>query len=132
MKFPITLTLIVGILSFVNLAAQDVIPKPSSLKNKNGENFLLASETVVVTDELFSGEAEIIADLYKEDRIDFIKALNLSIDGAPHLVYIFRVRGIFEDEDEEFNEVKSFGRLNEVELEAANTFYSMYKNICNT
>lgn len=76
--------------------------------------------------------AEIIADLYKEDRIDFIKALNLSIDEAPHLVYIFRVRGIFEDEDEEFNEVKSFGRLNEVELEAANTFYSMYKNICNT
>lgn len=76
--------------------------------------------------------SEIIADLYRENRINFIKALNLSIDEAPHLVYIFRTMKIFDDGDKEFDEVKSSEALSEEELEAANTFYSMYKNICNT
>lgn len=76
--------------------------------------------------------AQIIADLYRKNRINFIKALSLSIDEAPHLVYIFRAMEIFNDGDEEFNEVKSSNKLSEKEVEAARTFYSMYKNICNT
>lgn len=76
--------------------------------------------------------AVIIANFYRNDRIKFIKALNLNIDQAPHLVYIFRAMGIFEDGDQEFDEVKSINRLNEEELETAFTFYRMYKSICNT
>lgn len=76
--------------------------------------------------------AVIIASYYRDDRIKFIKALNLNIDQAPHLVYIFRAMGIFEDGNKEFDEVKSTNRLNEAELETAFTFYRMYKTICNT
>lgn len=76
--------------------------------------------------------AEIIANFYREDKISFLKALNLNKDEVPHLVYIFRTMGIFEDGEEEFEQIKSSDQLNEEELDAAYTFFKTYKSICNT
>lgn len=76
--------------------------------------------------------AEIIANFYKEDRIKFLKALHLNIDEVPHLVYIFRAMEIFEEGEEEFNQVQSENQLNEEELDSAYTFFKTYKTICST
>lgn len=76
--------------------------------------------------------SRIIADYYLKDRLKFFKALNLNKDEAINLVYIFRMLGIFEEEEIEFEEVKSSGELSEEELGTARTFYTMYKTICHT
>lgn len=74
--------------------------------------------------------ANIIADYYTQDRIKFMKALNMNKDQAIHLVYIFRNLFVFDDKDKELSEIKSKGQLIDEELEAAETFYSMYNRIC--
>lgn len=76
--------------------------------------------------------ADIIANYYINDRIKFFKALNLNRDEAIHLVYIFRSRNIFQDEEKEYEEIESAKQLSDEELEIANIFFSMYKTICNT
>lgn len=76
--------------------------------------------------------AQIIADYYSQDKMKFIKALNLNKEEAINLVYIFRNLKVFEDEKKEYSEIESKEVLTEEELETARTFFSMYKNICNT
>lgn len=76
--------------------------------------------------------AQIIADYYIEDKMKFIKALNLNKEEAINLVYIFRNLKVFEDEKKEYSEIESKEVLTEEELETARTLFSMYKNICNT
>lgn len=76
--------------------------------------------------------AHIIATYYINDRIKFFKALNLNRDEAIHLVYIFKMLKIFEDWDKEYTEIKSTNELTDEELDTANTFFSMFKTICNT
>lgn len=76
--------------------------------------------------------ANIIKEIYVKDRIKFLKSLNLNKEEAINLVYIFKVYEVFEDGDDEFNEIKKLGKLNSEELGAANTFYSMFRAICDT
>ena len=76
--------------------------------------------------------SEITIDLYKKDRIKFLRALALNPDEAINLVYIFRLLKPFEDGDEELDSVREEGGLTPEEDEIAVTFFAMYKTICNT
>ncbi|MBU5426039.1 hypothetical protein KQI41_06385 [Tissierella pigra] len=76
--------------------------------------------------------ADIVAELYKSDKIKFMKALNLVQDEAINLVYIFRNLQIFSDGDEELKEVLSKENLSQNEIDTASIFYQMYKNICSS
>lgn len=76
--------------------------------------------------------AKIIANLYMKDKIKFFKTLNLNKGEAINLVYIFRNLEVFDDEENEYNDIESTNQLSIEELDTASTFFSMYKNICNT
>lgn len=74
----------------------------------------------------------IIIKLYRFDRVKFIKALNLNIDEAENLAYLFRNNKVFEDGEKELQEILATNLLNEEERESANTLFRMYKKVCNT
>lgn len=76
--------------------------------------------------------AKITADIYRRDRLKFIKALHLVQDEIPNLVYAFRLEAVFEDEDLEFNEIVELNELDPEELETARFFFKMYKTICSS
>ena len=76
--------------------------------------------------------AEIIRNIYIKEKVRFFKALNLNKEEAINLVYVFKLEKVFEDGDKEFNKIVSLNKLNEEELETANTFFNMYRTICNT
>lgn len=76
--------------------------------------------------------ANIIKDIYQEDRIRFLKSLNLNKDEAINLVYIFKAYEVFEDGDEEFEEIENLNALDAEELDTARSFYSMFRAICDT
>ncbi len=76
--------------------------------------------------------AKIAGEIYKNDKIKFIKALNLVRDEAINLVYVFRMEKIFEDEDKEYTEILSSNQLTEEEIDTTYTFFKMYKTICAT
>ena len=76
--------------------------------------------------------AKLIAGLYEKDRIKFLRSLNLNKEEAINLVYVFKIIEVFEDGDEEFQEISSLDKLNEEELDTAKGFFNMYKTICNT
>lgn len=75
---------------------------------------------------------EIIINLYKKDKIKFIKALHLNIDEAENLSYLFRNNKVFQDVDIELQEILATKGLTEEEEETANAFFKMYKKVCNT
>lgn len=74
----------------------------------------------------------IISKLYREDKVKFIKALNLEKDEAGNLVYLFRNNKIFQDEELEIKEILSKEELYEEEIDTANLFFRMYKTVCST
>ncbi|TJX14985.1 hypothetical protein E9840_04585 [Tissierella creatinini] len=74
----------------------------------------------------------IIINLYKLDKIKFIKALYLNIDQAENLAYLFRNNKVFEDEDRELEEILATKQLTREEEEAVEAFFKMYKKICRT
>ena len=76
--------------------------------------------------------ANIIGEIYKYDKIKFIKALNIVKDEAINLVYVFRMQNIFEDEDEDKFEILNSNKLSEEEIITTNNFFKMYKTICAT
>ena len=76
--------------------------------------------------------AKIITDIYKYDKIKFMKALALDEDEAMNLTYVFRNLKIFEDEDKEYEEISKLNKLTEDELTVANMFFKMYKTICSS
>lgn len=76
--------------------------------------------------------ATIIGEIYKNDKVRFIKALNLVKDEAINLVYVFRMQGIFIDEDKEIAEILGSNKLSEEEIDTANSLLKMYKTICAT
>lgn len=76
--------------------------------------------------------ANIIGEIYKNDKVRFIKALNLVKDEAINLVYVFRMQGIFIDEDKEIAEILGSNKLSEEEIDTANSLLKMYKTICAT
>ncbi len=82
---------------------------------------------------LFTDEfANLVGEIYLKDKIRFIKALNLVKDEAINLVYIFRMKNIFVDEDKEFISILNSNKLSQEELDTASTFIKMYKTICST
>ena len=74
--------------------------------------------------------AKLTADIYNSNKVRFIKALHLVQDEIPNLVYAFRLENVFENEDEEFDEIVSLNKLSQEEVETANFFFKMYKRIC--
>lgn len=74
----------------------------------------------------------IILDLYKKDKIKFIKSLNLEKEEAINLVYMFRNHYVKVDEDKELLDIAISNKLSEEEKETAQTFMKMYKNVCST
>lgn len=76
--------------------------------------------------------AKIIGEMYKYDKIKFIKALNLVKDEAINLVYLFRMQSLFEDEDREKDDILNSNKLSEEEIDTTNSFFKMYKTICAT
>lgn len=76
--------------------------------------------------------ANVIKDYYIKDRVKFLKSLHLNPEEAINLVYIFKVYDIFEDGMEEFESVKDLGKLNQDELETAQSFFSKFRAICDT
>lgn len=80
---------------------------------------------------LFTKEfANIVFEIYNKDRIRFIKALNLVKEEAINLVYVFRMRNFFIDEDKEFMAMLNSKELSQEEIDTANTFLKMYRTIC--
>ncbi|WP_313756073.1 hypothetical protein [Tissierella sp.] len=76
--------------------------------------------------------AEIIRNVYRYNKIKFIKALNLIKDESINLVYVFRSKEVFEDVDKEVFEILNSNRLSEEEIDTTDTFFKMYKTICAT
>ena len=76
--------------------------------------------------------SDIIIELYKRDRLDFIRALNLEKDETSNLVYLFRNNKVVIDEDEELLEIIKSEELSEEEKDTGNFFIKMYENVCNT
>lgn len=76
--------------------------------------------------------ASIILNIYKKNKIRFLKSLNLEKDEAINLVYIFRMNDIKIDEDKDFLNAMSSEDLSEEERDTGNNIIKMYKNICNT
>lgn len=76
--------------------------------------------------------AQVIANLYKSDRIKFFQGLNLNQEETINIVYVFRMIKVFEDSHVEFQKIKDMNKLREEEVATANTFYNMYETICNT
>ena len=76
--------------------------------------------------------AKLTGDIYNKDKVKFIKALNLVQDEIPNLVYAFRLENVFEDEDEELNEIINLNKLSGEEIETAKFFFKMYKTICTS
>lgn len=76
--------------------------------------------------------SSIIIDLYKLDKIKFLKGLHLNIDEAENLSYLFRNNKVFQDEDIELQEILATNELTEEEEETANAFFKMYRKVCNT
>ena len=74
----------------------------------------------------------IIINLYKLDKVKFIKALHLNIDEAENLAYLFRNNKVFEYEDRELEDLLATKQLTAEEEEAAELFFKMYKKICKT
>ncbi|HAE91979.1 MAG TPA: hypothetical protein DCG60_04940 [Tissierella sp.] len=82
---------------------------------------------------LFTKEfAEIIREIYRYNRIKFIKALNLIKGESINLVYAFRSKEVFEDVDKEIFEILNLNELSEEEIDTVNIFFKMYKTICAT
>ncbi len=76
--------------------------------------------------------SSIIINLYKLDKVKFIKALHLNIDEAENLAYLFRNNKVLEDEDRELEDLLAKKQLTAEEEEAAEIFLKMYKKICKT
>lgn len=76
--------------------------------------------------------ANIIASLYKKDKVKFIQSLNLEKEETINLVYIFRTHEIKLDEDGELHDIIKSEKLTEEERDTAEIFIKMYENICNT
>ncbi|NLJ98540.1 MAG: hypothetical protein GX320_04635 [Tissierellia bacterium] len=79
--------------------------------------------------------ADVIARVYRENKIRFIKGLNLVKDEAINIVYAFRLKRVFVDDlenkmDEE--EILKSNILSEEEKETAKRFFKMYETICST
>lgn len=76
--------------------------------------------------------AKIIGNYYKNDKLRFIKALNLVKDEIGNLVYVFRNLKIFEDEDEEEKQILESKELSPEEVETGEDFFKMYRKICTS
>ncbi len=74
----------------------------------------------------------VILNIYRKDKIRFVKSLNLEKDEAINLVYIFRMNDVKIDEDREFLDAVLSEKLSEEEKETASSLLKMYENICNT
>lgn len=74
----------------------------------------------------------IILKLYRENRIKFFKALQLSPEESENLAYLFRNKRIFEDGDAEVSEILNSNGLTEEEASTTRAFFRVYENLCNT
>ncbi len=76
--------------------------------------------------------SDIILDLYKKDKKQFVESLNLEKDEISNLVYLFRNHNVVIDEDVELLEIINSDALSEDEKDTGNYFVKMYENVCNT
>lgn len=76
--------------------------------------------------------SRIILEIYKRDKVKFIKALTLEKDEASNLAYLFRNEFVKLDEDKELLELSKSDKLNEEEKETAEGFIKFYENACST
>lgn len=74
--------------------------------------------------------ASIVAEIYKYDRIKFIKALRFVKDETSNIVYVLRNLKVFENEDHELSSILESGELDEEEIEVAKDLFQMYKKVC--
>ncbi len=89
---------------------------------------LYSNPSGALTDEF----ADLITGIYKYDKVKFFKALSLEEDEAMNLTYIFRNLKIFEDEDQEIEEINNSNQLSGEEKTVASMFFKMYKAICSS
>jgi len=73
-----------------------------------------------------------ILNLYKKDKTQFIKSLNLEKEEGINLVYIFRNHHVKLDEDKELLSIINSGKLSGDEADTGEKLIKMYENICNT
>ena len=76
--------------------------------------------------------SDIILNLYKADKLRFIKSLNMEKDETINLVYLFRDHDMRIDEDKELIEIAKSDKLSQEEIDTAETFIKMYKTVCST
>lgn len=74
--------------------------------------------------------AEIAAELYKRDKIKFIKALKFVKEETSNLVYVLRNLNVFKNEDDELESILKSNKLDKNEIEVAETLFQMYKKVC--
>ncbi len=76
--------------------------------------------------------SNLIIDIYKRDKLKFIKSLNIEKDETSNLVYLFRNNDVVIDKDEELLEIIQSDKLSEEEKETGDFLLRMYDNVCNT
>lgn len=76
--------------------------------------------------------SDIIIELYKRHRLNFIKSLNMEKDEMSNLVYLFRNNNVVIDQDVELLDIIRSDRLSEEEKDTGRLLIKMYDNICNT
>lgn len=76
--------------------------------------------------------SDIIINLYKSDKVKFIKSLNLEKEESANLVYLFRNNFIEIDEDLELAGIIQSEELSEEEKETAELLIRLYEHACST
>ena len=76
--------------------------------------------------------SDIIIDLYKKDKLRFIRSLNIEKEESSNLVYLFRNNFIEIDKDLKLAEILKSEDLSKEEKDTGETLLKLYKHACST
>ena len=76
--------------------------------------------------------SDIIIELYKKDKLKFIRSLNIEKEESSNLVYLFRNNFIERDKDLELAEILKSEGLTKEEKDTGEILLKLYKHACST
>lgn len=76
--------------------------------------------------------SDIIIELYKKDKLKFIRSLNMEKEESSNLVYLFRNNFIEIDKDLELAEILKSEGLTKEEKDTGEILLKLYKHACST
>lgn len=76
--------------------------------------------------------SDIIIELYKKDKLKFIRSLNIEKEESSNLVYLFRNNFIEIDKDLELAEILKSEGLTKEEKDTGEILLKLYKHACST